>query len=76
MIPLPEVIFEGNTVRPTDADGDVFFGLVSGTNGTGPALRRTLVAQVGLTWLCSDGRRAVGTLLIPTGNVYTENPWY
>lgn len=41
---------QSQTARPADAEGDVWYGLLSGTNGTGPAMRRALAAP-GLRWV-------------------------
>ena len=65
------------TVRPEDREGDVFFGLRWGTNGTATETRRALVAPPGYLWRCSDGQAAVGTTLVPTNrsDEYIFDPW-
>jgi hypothetical protein len=54
-----------HTIRPIDADGDRYFGLEPGTNGTAAESRRGTVAPrgVNVTWQRHDGRPAVGLTL-------------
>jgi hypothetical protein len=75
------------TIQPDGRDGDAFFGLESGTNGTAAAARRQVVeAQVSSTqnyvwgqpvWLRSNGKPAAGLQLVPSdrSDSYEANPW-
>lgn len=68
-----DVVIVGNTIRPTTREGDAFFGLELGTNGTGPAGRRALHPP--LRWERHDGRPATGLTLTPSGSDAWLNPW-
>lgn len=70
---MEEVVIVGNTIRPTSREGDVFYGLEVGTNGTGPAGRRALLPA--LQWTRHDGRPATGLYLTPSGFDSWLNPW-
>jgi uncharacterized protein YcbX len=64
---------QNRTVRPADLEGDRFFGLEPGTNGTAAEARRH-VAPAGFTWRRHDGSHALGVLLVPGPNRWS-NPW-
>lgn len=50
---------ETRTLRPVDDQGDAFFGLEPGTNGTAAECRRELVSPYrGANWSTSSGRVA------------------
>lgn len=76
--PTPPIYVEHTTRRALalDRDADVFFGLLPGTNGTGPAMRRACVPE-GYAWLTSDMRPARGVLLVPSSDSDSlqTNPW-
>jgi hypothetical protein len=75
------------TVQPERADGDAFYGLEIGTNGTAAAARRAAVeAEIQSTqnyawgppvWLRANGKPAAGLQLVPTdrSDTYEANPW-
>lgn len=63
-----------HVAQPVDPEGDRFFGLESGTNGSGATMRRKLVAD-GFKWERHDGRPATGLQLSPTGRTDWRNPW-
>lgn len=65
------------TVRPLTEDGDDFYGLALGTNGTAAAMRRLCAnAPPSYRWLRRDGRPATGLRLRPaTGETKFVNPW-
>lgn len=54
-----------HTIRPADRDGDRYFGLEPGSNGTAATCRRALVQPLGFRWLRSSGRAATGPLYVP-----------
>jgi hypothetical protein len=62
-----------NTIRPVSPEGDAWFGLESGTNGTAATMRR-MNAPAGLEWRRHDGKPATGLLLNPRGSEWI-NPW-
>lgn len=62
------------TIRPLDAAGDEWFGLIVGSNCTAAQSRRDLVTPAGFSWVRHDGRVAVGPTLIPGGSAWV-NPW-
>jgi hypothetical protein len=57
--------------------GDVFFGLLPGTNGTAAITRRKCGAPDDYTWHSSDCRRARGVFSVPSGrsDELQTNPW-
>lgn len=59
-------------VLSLEEEGDTFFGLLPGTNGTGPAMRRKCVPD-GYVWLTSRCKRALGVYSVPT-NTSEEIP--
>lgn len=66
------------TIRPATPDGDTYFGLAVGTNGTAAMTRRALAEPANsgpYTWVRYSGRPAVGATLIPTGRDTWSNPW-
>lgn len=71
---MHEVRVIDRTIRPATPEGDRFFGLESGTNGTGAEMRRMGV-PAGLQWVRHDGKPATGLLLQPTGRSEGVNPW-
>lgn len=71
---MHEVKVIDRTVRPVTPEGDRFYGLESGTNGTGAEMRR-LNVPAGLEWRRHDGKPATGLYLRPTGNSEGVNPW-
>jgi hypothetical protein len=67
-----------HTIRPTEAEGDDFYGLSKGTNGTAAQARRECVAPAGIrvTWLRFDGSRAAFRNYQPaSGEGRFVNPW-
>lgn len=81
------VDLETATIRPESPDGDDFYGLAMGTNGTAATVRRELAVEAlkpctpsahveRLTWVRSDGRGPIGLWLVPNGRSHEfENPW-
>ena len=72
-------IFVDNASRQVlalDSEADTFFGLLPGTNGTGPAMRRKCVPD-DFTWISSDCRRARGVYSVPSdrSDELQTNPW-
>ena len=65
------------TIRPVNYEGDEFYGLAWGTNGTAATMRRTCAeGPHTLTWLRHDGSRAVGLRLEPASEEKPfVNPW-
>ena len=74
--PLITVAPLAGRVYSLTPEADVLFGLLPGTNGTGPAMRRALAPE-GYTWVTSDGRQARGPLLVPSNlsDEMNTNPW-
>ena len=85
-LPNPNVVVDLNrgTIQPETPDGDDFFGLAAGTNGTAATTRRELV--IGqlfprenanrLRWLRSNGRDPAGLRFVPGNRSHEfENPW-
>lgn len=68
-------IVRGSTIRPMTPDGDDYFGLTTGTNGTAAIARRALVKTDGLTWVKSNGKPAVGIYLAGSGFAPTATYW-
>jgi hypothetical protein len=69
------VVIKGRTIRPETREGDEYFGLRGGTNGTAATTRRALVEKPGLLWLQFDGKIARGLFLhTPSGDAW-RNPW-
>ncbi len=62
--------------RAADAEADVFFGLLPGTNGTGPTMRRAHV-PADFRWVTSKGKPASGIYLVPSdqSDDMNTNPW-
>ncbi len=56
---------QSKTLRPVSSEGDAFFGLQSGTNGTAATCRRALVQVDGYQWIQSTGRNAIGMTFVP-----------
>jgi hypothetical protein len=85
VVAKPGVIIDSfaKTVRPAVPEGDDYFGLSIGTNGTAAACRRAVVEAVQqivngrLTWLRSNGQSATGLTLVPSArsDAYEANPW-
>lgn len=72
------------TIRPSTKDGDDYYGLSVGSNGTATITRRACVTPSGTgpkgvaayRWVRFDGRPAVGLTLIPSADSeLTPNPW-
>lgn len=63
-------------VLSLEPEADRFYGLLPGTNGTGPAMRRACV-PADFTWLASDMKQARGVLLVPSdqSDELNTNPW-
>lgn len=75
--PLYVVNHVDKTITPADREGDDYFGLGPGTNGTAAICRRALVEPEGYRWVRSSGRPATGPNYIP-GNTSQESlpgPW-
>lgn len=71
-----DVVIENNAIRPTTREGDQFFGLEVGANGTAAIARRRLVAPDGARWVRHNGKPAIGPLLVPTARSFlVANPW-
>lgn len=67
---------EGSTIRPVTPEGDAYFGLEAGTNGTAAECRRALVQRPGERWVRFDGRPATGLRLAPPSRVVEGvSPW-
>ena len=67
---------ETQTIKPLDAEGDSYFGLVVGSNGSATICRRELYTPAGYTWVRFNGRPAVGITLIPSADSdSTPSPW-
>jgi hypothetical protein len=67
-------------LRPETPEGDEFFGLAAGTNGTAAAMRRRVIESsitttAMLVWERHNGRAAVGVTLVPSGKDPNANPW-
>lgn len=66
------------TVQPTHPEGDDYYGLAPGTNGTAAQTRRALaVSSTSITyrWVRYSGAPAVGVTLVPSGEDVWQNPW-
>lgn len=59
-----EFDFDARTIRPLSAEGDEFFGLSPGSNGTAATTRRACVEGPGFSWVRFNGRPAVGTCYV------------
>jgi len=74
----PPIYVEHATRRvlSLEPEGDRFYGLEPGTNGTGPAMRRAVVPP-GYTWLDSSGKPARGVFSVPSdhSDELQTNPW-
>lgn len=71
-----QVVRIDSIVRPAEPEGDAFYGLETGTNGTGAAMRRKVAAPPGCVWQRHDGKPAMGLLLTPTNrSAFVPNPW-
>lgn len=75
MFPTTIIDDVSRTVRPADAQGDEFFGLKPGHNGTAATCRRELAAPEGYAWVRHNGRPAIGLTTIPSGIDDAVNPW-
>jgi len=77
LIPATDtVVIGGGVIRPAHPNGDDFYGLAPGTNGTAAAMRRTLVTPEGFAWFRYDGSRPVGLLVVPLARPSPfSNPW-
>lgn len=78
--PKESVVTHGTTMRPSSPEGDAYYGLISGTNGTRAAQRRLESESATGTpgpfrWVRHGGGHAIGTLLVPTGEDSFVNPW-
>jgi hypothetical protein len=70
------------TIQPERPEGDAFFGLELGTNGTAAAARRLAVERAhhvagGFVWLRANGKPATGLQFVPSdrSDNYEANPW-
>jgi hypothetical protein len=74
---MPITVTPHGTVRPAVPEGDAFFGLEAGTNGTAAAGRRAAIGLNGRIWERHDGRPATGLQLVPSNRSesYDANPW-
>ncbi len=69
------------TVRPLDAQGDDYFGLGIGTNGTAATNRRQLAVisasvPADYRWVRANGSAATGLNCVPTARSESApNPW-
>lgn len=64
------------TIRPARSEGDDYFGLGPGTNGTAAITRRALVQPEGFTWVRFNRTPATGLQLIPGDSSESlANPW-
>lgn len=64
---------DAKTIRPADAEGDAYYGLGPGTNGTAAMTRRAGVAQPGFTWVRANGSHATGIQYVATGEEFVED---
>lgn len=67
-----------HTIRPLTPEGDDYFGLSAGTNGTAAQSRRETVAPPGIavTWLRHNGQRPAFLNYQPaSGDDRFANPW-
>jgi hypothetical protein len=68
--PPVRVDVPSGTIRPESAEGDEYYGLTRGTNGTAAIARRACVeAVVGaglLTWVRACGSPATGIAYVPS----------
>lgn len=80
----PPVLVCGNTgtIRPETRDGDAYYGLARGTNGSAAITRRALAeSTAGVMpingWRTSAGRDTGSVWLVPTGDSERINadPW-
>jgi hypothetical protein len=70
---------EARTLKPEHPQGDDYFGLVIGTNGTAARCRRELHEHVacaeGFVWVRANGGPATGVTCVPTGLEVEPNTW-
>ncbi len=67
---------EPAAVRPALPEGDTYFGLQPGTNGTAAMSRREAAAPAGFRWVRSNGLPATGLQRIPTNrSEFIAGPW-
>jgi hypothetical protein len=75
----PGVFVDHNAhqVLSLEPEGDVFYGLIPGTNGTAAITRRLCAAPDGYEWIASDCRKARGVFVVPSNRSdgYQTNPW-
>lgn len=71
------VSVENGHARPLTVDGDEWFGLAWGFNGTAARCRRLLAAPAAVTWLRHDGRPAYGLTTVPSSRSSERwrSPW-
>lgn len=75
-LPIDAVIREHGTIRPATPEGNEFFGLNRGTNGTGTKGRRECVQRAGDVWVRHDGSPAISLRLTPPLEaVEGVSPW-
>lgn len=77
MVPV-RLVPESSLILPESEEGDRFFGLEPGTNGTAAESRRALVAPSGFHWLRSNGLDPKGLALRPPtrdSDTTWSNPW-
>lgn len=64
------------TIQPLNAEGDAFYGLAVGTNGTATICRRACVEPQGVVrfvWVRFNGHPAIGVTLVPSGRDTNKN---
>lgn len=76
---------EGLTIRPVAPEGDDYFGLATGSNGTAAELRRRIAElqtpspagnSYGLTWVRASGAPAHGIQYVPgDSDRPASDPW-
>jgi hypothetical protein len=69
------VTYVNEVVKPATPEGDEYYGLKSGTNGTAAATRRAMVSTGTHRWVCFNGGPPVGLQLIPTNEQVKTNQW-
>lgn len=75
-VPLVIVDEQKKTIRPSSPDGDTYFGLGPGTNGTAAETRRALHEVPGYSWTRFAGSHPKGLLYVPPkGEPEFFNPW-
>lgn len=74
---VSSTIVSNGTIRPSTPEGDDYYGLALGTNGTAAESRRECAVNGRpLQWVRHNGRIAVGPTLRGAGHDLSwKNPW-